>query len=143
MNLFFTRILFVLVLVCTTGCENSDEIKVPQSVEATFLAQYPGDNNPDWEKSAQGNWEVHFNIAGEKYSADFQPNGLWIATQNSITKTELPELVKQAIDKNYSTEKITKIHRVIHHSKGVFYYVEFKSNEKSYNVEFIEDGTTF
>ena len=105
------------------------------------MFKYPGENNPDWELDSNGLWEAHFKIDGEKYRADFQANGLWIETENSIKDSKLPEAIKAAIKRDFKDEKITEVERVHHHRKGLFYDVEFKKDGKNKDVEYREDGT--
>ncbi|BAO56359.1 PepSY-like domain-containing protein [Nonlabens marinus] len=135
--------LFILILVIgTASCQDSKDKKAPQSVVANFQAKYPGETDPDWHLDSNGLWEANFKINGERYRADFEPNGLWVETENSIKKSELPEAIKLAIEKDYKDLKITEVERVQHYSKGWFYDVEFKQEGKKMDVEYREDGTS-
>jgi hypothetical protein len=134
-------LIFFAIISITASCQESKKMKVPQSVEANFMSRYSGENDPDWELDSNGFWEAHFKIDGEKYRADFQSNGLWVETENSIKDSELPEAIKAAIKRDYKDEKITEVERVQHHSKGLFYYVEFKKDGKNKDVEYRVDGT--
>jgi hypothetical protein len=125
----------------SASCQDSKQSKVPQSVVANFQAKYPGETDPDWELDDNGLWEANFKINGEKYRADFNPNGLWIETENSIKKSNLPKAIKQSIERDYKNLKITEVERVHHHSKGIFYDVEFKQKGKNMDVEYRENGT--
>jgi hypothetical protein len=134
-------LMFFAIISLTASCQESKNVKVPQSVEANFMSRYSGETDPDWELDSNGFWEAHFKIDGEKYRADFQSNGLWVETENSIKDSELPEAIKAAIKRDYKDEKITEVERVQHHSKGLFYDVEFKKKGKNKDVEYREDGT--
>jgi hypothetical protein len=134
-------LMFFAIISLTASCQESKNVKVPQSVEANFMSRYSGETDPDWELDSNGFWEAHFKIDGEKYRADFQSNGLWVETENSIKDSELPEAIKAAIERDYKDEKITEVERVQHHSKGLFYDVEFKKKGKNKDVEYREDGT--
>jgi len=134
-------IVMMLLLGCTS-CQDSKADKVPQSVMATFMAKYPGESDPDWHIDDHGLWEANFKMEGEKYRADFKPNGLWVETENSINTSHLPQAVKEAIKRDYKDEKIIEVERVIHHSKGLFYDVEFRKKGKNKDVEFYKDGST-
>jgi len=136
-----TMTLLMSFLTIIASCQDTKEKKVPQSVMANFQQKYPDENNPEWEIDANGNWEAQFKVNGEKYRADFLPNGLWIETENSIKKKNLPDAIKKAIHNDYSDRKITEVERVTHHSKGLFYDVEFKQKGKNKDVEYREDGT--
>ena len=121
--------------------ENADKSTVPEAVKMTFQNKYPGETDPDWKKDEHGYWESHFKIDGEKYRADFNADGSWIETENSIKNHELPEAIKNVIAEKYKDHKITEVERVDSAKKGVFYDVEFKRKGKNKDVEFREDGT--
>ncbi len=121
--------------------ENADKSTVPEAVKMTFQNKCPGENDPDWKQDEHGYWESHFKIDGEKYRADFNADGSWVETENSIKKDELPEAVKMVIAEKYKDDKITEVERVDSAKKGVFYDVEFRQKGKNLDVEFLEDGT--
>ncbi|WP_299228143.1 PepSY-like domain-containing protein [uncultured Psychroserpens sp.] len=133
-------ILFTLILLFTLNCQNTIDAQTPEAVKKTFQAKYPGENDPDWEKDSNGNYEAHFKIDGIKYRADFAPEGNWIETETSIKKGDLPKAIKAVIKANFSDEEITEIEKVEHHSKGLFYDVEFKRDGKNKDVEFRTNG---
>ena len=134
--------LTVILIIGTASCQEAQDKKAPQSVVANFQAKYPGENDPDWHLDSNGYWEANFKIDGEKYRADFEPNGLWIETENSIKRSELPIAIKKSIERDYKDREITEVERVRHYSKGLFYDVELKQEGKNMDVEYREDGTT-
>lgn len=130
----------LLSFSCQDESKAQSSSDTPEAVKKTFQAKYPGENDPDWRKDDNGNFESHFKIDGVKYRADFAPDGKWIETETSIDKDELPKAVKDAIKEKYDDEEITEIEKVMHHSKGTFYDVEFKQKGKNHDVEFNEAG---
>jgi hypothetical protein len=133
-------IIIILVAIFSFNCQNSVKAQTPEAVKKTFQSKYPGENDPDWEIDANGNYESHFKIDGIKYRADFAPNGNWIETETSIDKDELPKAIQEVIKSKFGDEDITEIEKVEHHSKGVFYDVEFKKDGKNMDVEFRANG---
>jgi uncharacterized alpha/beta hydrolase family protein len=137
----------VLFIVTALGCQHSAEkkkekdSKTPEAVEQAFQKKYPGENDPDWELDSNGNYEAHFKKKGEKYRADFKPDGAWVETENSIKKKNLPEIIKNIIKKDYAEYEISEVEWVDHATKGIFYDVEFKQKGKNKDVMFTEDGT--
>ncbi|WP_341216272.1 PepSY-like domain-containing protein [uncultured Wocania sp.] len=129
-----------ICLALTFSCNQTVNSQVPDAVKKTFQAKYPGENDPDWHKDSNGNYESNFKIDGIKYRADFKPNGMWIETESSIDKKDLPKPIRDKIEKDYNG-KITEIEKVQHHSKGLFYDVEFKRKGKNKDIEFKADGT--
>lgn len=134
-------LLFTFLVICVASCQEKSDEKVPLSVKANFESKYPGEDDPDWHLDDHGYWEANFKIDGEKYRADFEYNGLWIETENSIKKSELPDAIQEAIKRDYPDEEITEVERVKHHSKGLFYDVEFKKKGKNMDIEYRENGT--
>ncbi len=134
-------------MITTVSCQNNKknkeakDNKTPAIVSETFQKKYPGENDPDWEIDANGNYEAQFKKKGEKYRADFNPEGTWIETENSIKKKNLPEVIKDIIKTDYPDYEITEVERVDHATKGIFYDVEFKQKGKNKDVMFTEEGT--
>tara|TARA_R100000935_G_C2823514_1_gene161016 strand:- start:202 stop:645 length:444 start_codon:yes stop_codon:yes gene_type:complete len=121
--------------------ENKTESGVPDAVKTSFQNKYPGENDPDWQEDEHGYWESNFKIDGEKYRADFDADGSWVETENSIKNEELSEAIKKVIAEKYKDDKITEVERVESAKKGVFYDVEFSQKGRNLDVEFREDGT--
>jgi len=123
------------------SCQNAKSDQTPTAVEKAFQEKYPGENDPDWRIDDHGNYECHFKKDGVKYRADFSPEGSWIETETSIKMKELPKAIRKAINRTYVLYTIAELEKVDHHSKGIFYDVEFKLKGKNKDVEFREDGT--
>ncbi len=138
-----TGILMAGMLSCQENKNNEkhDTSKVPQAVSESFQKKYPGENDPDWEQDDHGYWESHFKKDGEKYRADFNADGTWVETENSIKKDELPEPILKVIEKEYKDHEITEVEHVSSAREGEFYDVEFKQKGKNMDVEFRKDGT--
>ena len=139
--MFKSPLLFIAVIIVLVSCHTSVKGQAPDAVQKTFEAKYPGETDPDWHLDSNGNYEARFRIKGIRHRADFSKDGQWIETEVSISKKDLPEAVKAAIDKDYGDEKITEIEKVEHHSKGLFYDVEFKRKGKNKDVEFTASGS--
>lgn len=139
-------LIFSLLSIGMVSCqekknEKVEESGVPEAVQMSFQKKYPGETDPDWKQDDHGYWESHFKIDGEKYRADFNADGSWIETENSIKDSELPEPIKKVIAEKYADREITEVEHVDNAKKGVFYDVEFKEKGKNMDVEFKEDGT--
>lgn len=130
----------IIALVTLFSCQNTVKGQVPDAVKTAFATKYPGETDPDWEIDANKNWEAHFKKEGEKYRADFSPNGQWIETESSISKSDLPKAIKTIIKNKFGSEDITEIEFVTSATKGTFYDVEFKQKGKNKDVEFRANG---
>ncbi|MEB8328742.1 PepSY-like domain-containing protein [Flavobacteriaceae bacterium KMM 6897] len=132
--------MFIGLGLMMISCQSKAQDQVPKEVKTAFQQKYPGENDPDWKKDKNENYESHFKIEGKHYRADFSPNGDWIETERSIDRDDLPEKVQERIKAEYGDFEIVEIEEVEHHSKGIFYDVEFKRNGEKKDVEFKADG---
>ncbi len=134
------NIKYLFIALIVFSCQNNAKGQVPESVQQAFEAKYPNENTPDWETDANGNFEAQFKKDGEKYRADFSPEGHWIETESSIKKDKLPKAIKEVIKAKYDDEDITEVEFVKSATKGTFYDVEFKKKGKNMDVEFRANG---
>ncbi len=138
------KFLFLLLLpVFFFACGNeskSDKDTVPEAVKAAFAKKYPDEKNAKWGLDRNDNWEAKFKEDGEHYKADFTPDGVWVETETSIKKKDLPKTVENSIKNQFEDYKIVEIEKTDHPTKGLFYDVEFKKNGKKFDVEFAADG---
>ena len=131
---------YIIIGLVIFSCQNTITAQVPDAVQTTFENKYPGETDPDWHTDSNNNWEAHFKQKGEKYRADFSPNGQWIETESSIKTSELPKAIKTVIKEKYGSEDISEIEFVTSASKGTFYDVEFKQKGKNMDIEFRVNG---
>jgi hypothetical protein len=134
--------LFTLVLLlCAVGLTSCQEVKpTPDVVTKAFQLKYTGQTASKWEVDSHGNFEAHFKEDGIKYRADFTPKGIWIETERSIDKKDLPKVIKEILKKDFDYSNISEVEKVEHHAKGLFYDVEFKQKGKNIDVEFDAAG---
>lgn len=135
---FFTVLSFFAVN--NISCQSVDKSGVPEEVQESFAERYPGEKDPDWRKDRNGNFESHFKRKGRHYRADYSPDGVWIETERSIKKDDLPKAVKNELKKNFDSYEIVEIEEVDHPSKGLFYDVELKKDGEKKDVEFTTEG---
>ena len=114
---------------------------VPPVVERTFAEKYPDAEAEKWEQDAHGYWETKFRAGEIKFRADFNEDGSWVETENSIEFDKLPSAVQEAIKREFPDETITEIESVDNASRGRFFDVEFKRPGKNMDIEYHEDGT--
>ena len=135
-----SRILIIICSLAFFGCQNQAVSQVPKVVEKAFKLKYPDENDPDWEIDAHGNFVSLYYVIKLLYISDFSPEGIWIETETSISKKDLPKSIREAIKKNYSKEEIAEIEKVDSALKGEFYDVEFKQKGKNKDVEYRASG---
>lgn len=137
----FKKCISLVLIIGSVGFTNCQEtVTIPEVVTKTFQQKYVGETSPNWEIDAHGNYEAHFKQKGIKYRADFTPQGKWIETETSIDKKDLPKVIKEKLKKDFDYYNISEVEKVEHHSKGLFYDVEFKQKGKNIDVEFDAAG---
>ncbi len=115
---------------------------VPEVVVNRFLELYPAAEAVDWNIDRNNSFEAHFQVKGNKARADFEPNGTWIETEESIKWDELPEAVQRAIKSEYDKDDIVELEHTVSATKGEFYDVEIDpKGEKKFDIEYRADGT--
>ena len=133
--------LIVLFPACDeTGTYGAAESDAPAAVLTAFSAKYPDEDDPDFRLDDRGNWEAHFKQDGEKWRADFAPDGTWVETEASIKYKDLPKIVQDAIEEEYDEDDVEEIELVQHPTKGVFYDVEFKYGGQKWDIEYDASG---
>lgn len=115
--------------------------QTPKVVKEAFKSKYPGENDPDWTKDKNENYEASFKKDGDHFRADFDSEGNWIETEQSIKKKKLPIVIEAKLAVSYDDYEIVEIEKVDHHSKGAFYDVELKKDGEKIDVEFKANGT--
>jgi uncharacterized lipoprotein NlpE involved in copper resistance len=121
--------------------EQTQSAQTGDAVEQLFQQKYPEAENVSWQTDNNGYREAEFELAGEKYRADFTTDGQWVETERSLDYEDLPSSVQQAIENEFHKEDIAEIEQVDNKDKGKFYDVEFKQKGKNEDVEFREDGS--
>ena len=145
------KYLLTFVALCLTvsnlSCQERPNKKenlengVPEVVVMAFQKKYPKEDVPKFKTDSHGYWEAHFKKKGEKYRADFNTDGTWRETENSIKTSELPEAILEKINSTYFFYTINEVEHVLSAKYGEFYDVEFKQKGKNKDVMFKRDGT--
>jgi len=61
-------------------------------------------------------------------------------TESNIKKKELPKAILKVLDTDFEDVKIVEIEKVDHATKGIFYDVEIKVDDKKKDLEFTKEG---
>lgn len=130
----------LIAMTLIVGCNSAAEGQVPKEVKTAFKDKYPNENDPDWHKDKNGNFESNFKKDGKHYKADFSPEGQWLETERRISKKDLPDAIKEKIEKEFKEYKLVEIEEVDHNSKGRFYDLEFKKDGEKQDIEFNAQG---
>lgn len=132
---------FFVFLACTDG-SLSAQAKTPEAVTMAFAAKYPEAKKVEWGRDRNDSHEAHFELNGTKLRADYNPDGSWIETEQSIDWGDLPDAVQEAIKEEYKKDDIVELEFTDNAEKGKFYDVELDpKGEKKFDVEYKADGS--
>ena len=116
--------------------------EVPAAVAASFATKYPGAEEVRWGRDRNDSHEAHFRLDGRKLRADFDADGTWIETEESVRWKDLPEAVRDAVEGEYDEDDVVELEFTDNAEKGEFYDVELDpKGEKKFDVEYRADGT--
>lgn len=132
------KTIIVSVLIACTAVLNAQK-QAPDAVKKSFAAKFPDVKKVKWEKE-DNNWEASFEKDKKEYSALFSENGQWLETEMEIPVNELPQAVKDAINKRYPNVTITEA-AIIEKADGKkAYEAEIKHNGKKVDLILDEKG---
>lgn len=118
----------------------SSSSKSATAYETAFAAKYPSAKKVKWNVDSHGYHEAEFELDDEDYRADFDEDGNWRETEQSMKYGDLPEAVKKTIKEQYDKDDIEEVEMVDSATKGIFYDVELKDDGKKWDVEISPDG---
>ena len=88
----------------------SQNVAVPNAVKATFAKMFPHIEVPGWGQEDNGNiWAAEFTKDGQKYLANFSPEGAWLKTEHKLFEKEIPAVVKKSIAKAFKAYKLNSV----------------------------------
>lgn len=101
---------FASLLMSLTSCEKNEN--APQKVKDTFTQKFPNATDVEWEKESDTEWEAEFELNGKDYSSNFMQDGTWVETEYEVSKTNIPQAVKDAINANFEGYEIEEAESV-------------------------------
>jgi len=113
--------------------------EIPKPVKTAFAKKFPSVKKVDWEKGSDSEWEAEFKMNKTEYSANFASDGKWLETEHEISKKEIPQKIKSALDSEFNTYKIEEA-EISETAAGSVYEFELEKAEKTLEVAFNLDG---
>jgi hypothetical protein len=115
--------------------------KVPASVTEAFKEKYPNATNVEW-KDKVTSFAASFEEEGKQYEAKFNSKGEWQETEEMINEEEMPETVKEGLEKSkYSEWEIIKVRRIELPGDVVQFKVQVEKSEiQKKNLLFSSEG---
>lgn len=105
-----------------------------------FAAKYPEARKPIWSVEKPGAYEVEFTLNGVESSALFDAKGTFLESETEIKEVELPQTVRNALNKDFGGYKIREIEKVTDARGNVTYEMEAEKNKVQYELVFDGKG---
>jgi hypothetical protein len=147
------RIIMLLIALSLLGaCTKKDEVlnqltdkkvitkTTPDKVKEAFKTKYPNAQNAEWE-SEEGVYEVEFVLGEKKYEAEFDGDANWLITETEIKFEDLPNPIKNILEKNYSEYEIEEVEQVeTAEFDEMLYEIEMEKDDKEIELFFNASG---
>ncbi len=144
----YIKILFVLfILALAISCsekeieetpELADTTSVMDNVKAAFAEKYTNATDVEWKQEEDG-WEVEFKIDGVEHEAEYDENGEWVKTEHEISESEIPEMIQNTIDGEYTAYAIMGVEKY-DSREGAYYEIKLRKGGDIEEVKFYPNG---
>jgi hypothetical protein len=128
------------LLVCLMGfTQKITSEKVPTPVKKAFATKFPAATDAKFEL-INNYYKVVFNDKGVGTSANYSSIGKWLATETSISESDLPKEVSASLAKDFADFKISAVTKVESPDKPLFYTMDLQKDKEGYNAQFSPKG---
>lgn len=122
-----------------TACDNEMAAEnVPAVVKNSLSQEFPEVRVLEWEKIDQY-YVAEFNIKNIPYEAMITPDGQLFQYKYDILETELPQAVRDSVNKHYAEVPIANAEVLMYAGKK-YYQLAFDGDVRDYWLVFSEDG---
>jgi hypothetical protein len=124
------------ILVAQRNKERTDAVEVERverdrMLEATERERVVGVAKVEKENEIE--WEAEFKMNSKEYSANFSNEGDWKETEIEIEESEIPEDIKEVLDKNYKDYEIEEA-ELAETADGKFYEFEIEMGKQEFTL---------
>lgn len=119
------------LLISYMSCENN--ANAPQKVKDAFAEKFPSATDVAWEKESDKEWEAEFKLHGKKQSSNFMQDGTWTETECEVSKSEIPQVVMDALNVNFEGYNIGGM-ELSETTKGKVYEFSIEKGESDMEV---------
>jgi hypothetical protein len=138
----FLSLFFLSAAMMLMACSSFAQLrKIPAEVTEALKAKYPEASNVTW-KDKLSVFAAAFVINGEKMEARFNSKGEWQSTEIEIADNDLPEEVRDGLNKSKYSEWEVKsvVHIDLPDDKVEFRIQVAKSDVQKKNLLFNSEG---
>lgn len=134
------KVMMILAIVLIYSCSFAGT--PPKAVSDAFMKKFNAATKVSWGKEGPKEWEAEFTLNGEKISANFNQDGIWLETEQEINAANLPAEVLSNVKMKYAAWKIVEADKTETAKHGTIYEVDLKKGLKSKSLAFKSDGTS-
>jgi uncharacterized membrane protein YkoI len=141
------KVLLMIGLVVAGYSINAQDVvdskSVPDKVSSALTQKYPDLRSGDieWEKKGS-HYKAEFTKDGQDYEVKFDNTGNWVSTEIELTEKDLPEKVRNGLNKSeYKSWKVKDVEKKEKPQGKTLYRIEVEKGEQEYDVYFDPEGT--
>lgn len=123
--------LFFLALISICLTVNAQDENLPENIVKAFSDKYPNLKIDNWTND-KDLFYLEFYLKGSFYTTAFNPEGQWVETSEIISDSDIPTLLKDYINRNYSGGEIAYSEKV--ESPKSVYFIRVNYNFKNANL---------
>lgn len=148
MNKLVLILMTLLMVTISANAKDIRENQVPENVKSYVTTNYPQAGNKKWEYKNKDNrsyyYRVEFKVNGREVRLELNEDGSLISSREEISDSEIPEFIKEYVQKNYSEVSILGVRKEM--ERGQTYYdvgVRFKNTNghtRHRNIHFDTEG---
>jgi len=124
---------FLLLFVSPAQAQKKNHQEVPAPVLKTFKSKFSAAGKAKWEMEDEATWEAEFKMNGKEYSAEFDPDGKWLETEEYIRPEDLSSKVRAALTREFEDYKIKEA-AIVKTPTGKSYEVEIQVGKEIFEV---------
>lgn len=140
MNRIILLLSIILFLTSISYSQKINENKIPDTVKSSFYSKFPSAENVKWGKETKTVYEAEFKLNDVNMSANFSEEGEWLETETEIQVTSLPQVVTDAVNRDYKDAKITGASKIERPDNKIIYEADIKYNHHKKEVLYDEQG---
>jgi hypothetical protein len=122
--------------------DRQQQREIPAEVSSALKEKYPNVKSSDinWNKEGE-NYQAEFINKGLKYQVVIDGSGNWLATETEMTRSELPDKVKEGLkNSEFSSWDVKEVEKRESPQAKSQYIIEVEKGSQDFDVYFDQNG---
>jgi hypothetical protein len=122
--------------------QGKQQNNIPTEVSSALKEKYPYVKSSEVEWNKEGsNYEAQFMNKGIKYEVVIEESGNWVATETEMSKSELPDKVKEGLkNSEYNNWDVKEVEKRESPEAKTQYIIEVDKGQQDFDVYFDQNG---